>query len=476
MRPLLSILTLLLLLPLHSLRAQAPVSVAPVGNVALPWGLSNLSMVDGTLYALQNGILVSAHMDSSTLTALTPDTALTRLCPDANYVVRNGGDSLLYFITPTDDQPYSLNVHTNARFFKNRRVEVKSWFRQISHPVFSADGSTLIFSSKGKVGLGGFDLWCSFWNGKRWSKPVNLGNTINTQGDEISPVFYGNYLVYASNGRPDGGGRFNLYAVRIRPGSKVDDVIFADYVVQPLPAPLNSAADDYEIAFDTLHHRGYFLSSRNGQLQLFTFSGHLDGVKLSGTVSDDHGRPLPQAQVRLLSEGRLIGSAQTASDGTYSLFALPDDGYTLQVSKPDYFLASRSLSLFRPNEDLLIAPRTFDITLPRLPFDRAMVFDNIFLDNADIELSNSARQALQPIVDFLRDNPNVHVQFTLRNSKAIDRSYANLVIERRINNIRQYLKSCLPSNVRISFKNGLDQPQNEADEHRDNAIFVELFR
>lgn len=474
MKRLLPILLLLALLPLSRLWAQAPIAVTPVSGLSLPWGLSNLSVVDGRLYACQNGVLVSAVTSGSVVSALSPDTVLTPLCPGANYVVRNGADSLLYFTTPDNSEPYSFNVHTNARFFKNRQVEIKSWYREVTHPVFTADGSTLIFSAKGKVGLGGNDLWCSFWNGKRWCKPVNLGNIINTPGDEICPVLYGNYLLFASNGVPGAAPGFHLYAVRFPSGNKADDVIFANYVVQPLPQPLNSAADDTELAFDPSTGRGYWLSTRNGRQQLFTFTGRLDGVMLSGAVTDDHGHPVPHADVRLLSSGRLVAEAATDSAGAYSLFAHPADGYTLQVTKPDFFRYAKTIPLRRPNEDLLIASQTQNVTLARLPFGRVMIFDNIFRESGDIELSPQSEETLQPIVDYLRDNPNVVAEFTLYSSQSADSMYANLVIERRINNLQHYLKSCLPSDVRILYKNGVENGQKSPLGEVGDAVFVEL--
>lgn len=461
---------------LSVVNAQPPISVTPVTSVPLPWGLSNLTMIDGRLYANQNGVLFCATPTDGVISTLNPDTTVARLCTGANYVVRNGGDSLFYFTTAETTPPYSFNVHTNARFFKNRHVEIKSWFRDICHPVFSADGNTLIFSSKGKVGLGGYDLWCSFWNGKRWSKPVNLGNTINTVGDEICPVFYGNYLVYSSNGMPGAPAGFSLYAVRIPQSSKVDDVIFANYVVQPLPEPINSAGDDREMAFDLKTNRGYWLSNRNGHDQLFTFSGDLDGVMLTGIVSDDHGRPIPSVDVRLLDSGRLVSAVQTDSTGTYRLFSQPGDDYCLQVSKPEFFQVAKTVTLIRPNEDLLIASQVQNITLSRLPFDRVMIFDNIYAESSDIELTPQAEETLQPVVNYLRDNPNIVAEFTLYSSQTDDEMYANLVIERRISNIQRYLKSCLPSDVRILFKNGIENGEKAPLDNVKDAVFVELFR
>ena len=120
------ILLLLVACLIPASHSQAPIVATPVGSVPLPWGLSNLSVIDSTLYACQNGVLVSAPTTAPAITALLPDTIVGRLCPEAVYVVRNSRDSLLYFSTGSEQaMNTSLNVHTNARLFKNRRVEVK---------------------------------------------------------------------------------------------------------------------------------------------------------------------------------------------------------------------------------------------------------------------------------------------------------------------------------------------------------------
>ena len=470
------ILLLLVACLIPAARSQAPIVATPVGSVPLPWGLSNLSVIDSTLYACQNGVLVSAPTTAPAITALLPDTIVGRLCPEAVYVVRNSRDSLLYFSTGSEQaMNTSLNVHTNARLFKNRRVEVKSWYRDICHPVFSPDGNAMVFSSKGKVGLGGYDLWYSHWNGSRWSSPINLGNTINTQGNEISPVFYGGYLVFASDGMPGAPEGFNLYAVRIKSGAKADDIIFDSYVVQPLPEPINSNGDDWEMAFDPDGDGGYWLSTRNGKEQLFTFTGDLDGVMLTGHVVDEHQRPVSAADIRLLRQGRLVASATSDSAGAYHLFALPDNDYRLLVTRQDYYNYNKTVSLVRPSEHLLIASQTADITLSRLPFGRVMVFDNLFQEDGDVELTASARQSLQPIVDYLRDNGNVLAQFTLYCSQEDDASYREMIIARRISNIQRYVESCLPSGAQISYKDGWKNDIINAQGMQGNAVCVELF-
>ena len=416
------ILLLLVACLISAARSQAPIVATPVGSVPLPWGLSNLSVIDSTLYACQNGVLVSAPTTAPAITALLPDTIVGRLCPEAVYVVRNSRDSLLYFSTGSEQaMNTSLNVHTNARLFKNRRVEVKSWYR------------------------------------------------------DICQVFYGGYLVFASDGMPGAPEGFNLYAVRIKSGAKADEIIFDSYVVQPLPEPINSNGDDWEMAFDPDGDGGYWLSTRNGKEQLFTFTGDLDGVMLNGHVVDEHQRPVSAADIRLLRQGRLVASATSDSAGAYHLFALPDNDYRLLVTRQDYYNYNKTVSLVRPSEQLLIASQTADITLSRLPFGRVMVFDNLFQEDGDVELTASARQSLQPIVDYLRDNGNVLAQFTLYCSQEDDASYREMIIARRISNIQRYVESCLPSGAQISYKDGWKNDIINAQGMPGNAVCVELF-
>lgn len=468
---------LILLSAALSLPAQdiVPVSVTPLTGIQLPWSLSNLSVVDGRLYACQNGVLVCATTSDGVVTSLRPDTALVRLCPGAEYIFRNNRDSLLYFSHRDETNPYGFTVHTDKRFHPNRHVEIRSWYRDVCHPALSPDGNMIVFSSKGKVGLGGYDLWCTLWNGKRWSKPVNMGNIINTPGNEINPVFYGKYLVFASNGMPGTPEGYNLYAVRVTPGNKVDDIIFANYVVQSLPEPVNSDGDDWEIAFDSVRNTGYWMTNRNGKDELFAFSGQLDGVQLSGKVADENGRPVADATVRILFRGRLATSTQTDSTGSYRLFLLPGDDYHLYVEKKDFYHYEDEISVLRPNEDLLVAMQTHNIVLSRLPLNRSMLFDNLFKSASDIELSPSAATSLKPVADYLRDNPHLMARIMVYCSQSEDEQYNNIIIDQRINSLRQYFQLALPGGGHILYKNGNEVVKTMPPEYTENTVFVELL-
>jgi hypothetical protein len=90
-----------------------------------------------------------------------------------------------------------------------------------SQPSISADGRTLFFSSNRPGGSGGKDIWYSKLNDKNiWTIPVNMGKTINSEGDEMSPFihFDGRTLYFSSDGRVGMGG-FDIYMTRMNDDS-----------------------------------------------------------------------------------------------------------------------------------------------------------------------------------------------------------------------------------------------------------------
>lgn len=125
------------------------------------------------------------------------------------------------------------------------------------HPALSADGNTLIFASERFGGNGGSDLWMSTRKGGRWSAAVNLGERINTSGNEITPCLSpaGDELYFSSDAHPGRGG-FDIFVSRLVNGSWS--------APQPLGLPFNSDEDDLffhgTLDADTL----YLASNRSG--------------------------------------------------------------------------------------------------------------------------------------------------------------------------------------------------------------------
>ena len=126
------------------------------------------------------------------------------------------------------------------------------------HPCISPDGKFLYFASDMPGGQGGKDIWM-MKKVKRdeWSTPINLGDQINTPGDELYPFIHPNGdLYFASNGHIGMGGMDIFKADFDDDGTLIS--------VSNMKSPINSSTDDFGIIFEEKFERGYFTSNRPG--------------------------------------------------------------------------------------------------------------------------------------------------------------------------------------------------------------------
>ncbi len=122
----------------------------------------------------------------------------------------------------------------------------------IKYPFLSPDKKKLYFSSDMPGGYGGYDLYvCTLDATGKWSNPENLGNIINTVGNEISPYIFNSTLYFSSDFLPGYGG-YDVFYSTLNNGYSAP---------QNMNQPINSAYDDYGL-IKTLADRGFFISSR----------------------------------------------------------------------------------------------------------------------------------------------------------------------------------------------------------------------
>ena len=126
------------------------------------------------------------------------------------------------------------------------------------HPAITKNGSTMFFVSDMSGGFGGSDIYFVEKDEKNnWSEPVNLGAKINTKGDELFPVLYSDSLLYYSSNGKSGYGGLDIFSVAF------DQASFSDAEI--LSAPVNSGADDFGILVNPLNtEEGFLVSNRFG--------------------------------------------------------------------------------------------------------------------------------------------------------------------------------------------------------------------
>lgn len=200
-----------------------------------------------------------------------------------------------------------------------------------THPALSKDGKMLVFSSDMPGGKGGMDLWYSVFENGQWSQPVNLGDSVNTQGDEVFPYLFENFLYFSSNGWPGAGG-LDIFRSTI-----VNNKSWSTPI--NMRTPLNSKFDDFGICFIN-DSTGYFSSSRPGGLGFddiykFTFHGiqYTPYTDIQGIV-EFYKLPVSGLKLQLLDVNEnLLDSTTTNQEGYFSFsHVTPDVDYLIKIN------------------------------------------------------------------------------------------------------------------------------------------------
>ncbi len=152
---------------------------------------------------------------------------------------------------------FSARRNAEGAWSNVTRLPFNSAEYNTSHPSISPDGKRLYFASNRPGGFGGMDLYFSELNNGVWGTAINLGPTVNTEGNEIFPFIDPNKRLYfASNGHIGLGGLDLFYST---PKGDKDWNLPVN-----LGAPLNSTRDDFGVCFGGDLSWGFFTSDRDG--------------------------------------------------------------------------------------------------------------------------------------------------------------------------------------------------------------------
>jgi outer membrane protein OmpA-like peptidoglycan-associated protein len=161
-----------------------------------------------------------------------------------------------------------LNAH--KMFFNNPKF---SYF----HPAITPDGKRLYYITDDNSGEGGTDIYYVDRNEDgSWKSTVNLGQDVNTAGNELFPTFYEGNLFLSSNGHPGLGG-LDIY--RLVKG------VNGEPVLKNMGYPVNSSKDDF--AFSIKGNKGFFSTNRNGSDDILAFDYAQSSIKINGKLLVD---------------------------------------------------------------------------------------------------------------------------------------------------------------------------------------------
>ncbi len=307
----------------------------------------------------------------------------------------------------------------------------------VGHPAISHDDMRLYFVSDMPGGVGGLDIWYAEREspGGEFKNPRNLGEVINTPGDDKFPyVREDGTLYFSSNGHPGMGGL---------------DIFFSqpqgDSWTPPenMGTPINSSGDDFGITFRRGENSGFFSTSRNvrGGRGDAILSFYLAPVEftLQGTVRDDSTKiALPGAQVQLVGSDGSFVQTETNNEGRYNFDKTQirsNTSYELLVSKERYFNA-------RGQETTIGIERSrdfvFDFYLEPIP-DQPIELPEILYEFARWELLPQYQDSLNGLIVTLEDNPDLIIELASHTDSRGTHEVNDTLSQRRAQSVVNYL-------------------------------------
>jgi outer membrane protein OmpA-like peptidoglycan-associated protein/Tol biopolymer transport system component len=287
-----------------------------------------------------------------------------------------------------------------------------------AQPSFSSDGRFLYFASNRPGGRGGRDIWRAEVldiepNGRiKWAKPENLGDSINTPGNETSPFIHpGNRDFYFASDYHTGMGGYDLFLSRL-----INDSVFSR--PRNLGYPVNTVNDEQGLHISADGLTAFFSSARDTVTGLDIYSFKVDesirphpATYVRAFVSDAETRERVQARIDLLNLAQPDEKPRTEitdSKGEILVCLPAGNDYSFSVSKEGYLFYSNSFNLSVPRQ--IYNPYDLDILLTPVKEGAEMNLYNIYFETDSFRILPESEPELQKLVDFLKDNSRLEVE------------------------------------------------------------------
>ena len=318
---------------------------------------------------------------------------------------------IMYFTRCASDEDYPRyaaiykSLRSDATWGKAEEVVISNDTMSVhAHPAVSPDCEWLYFTSNMPGGQGGLDIWRMYIGNIKAKEGVleNLGECINTEGDEQFPAFGPQgELFFSSDGYPGMGGLDIFFAVQ-----ENDSV----WNINNVGAPINSNGDDFGITFAPGLYRGYFSSNRGdarGWDHIYSFYLPETVHTLYGWIYEKDGYELPDGVIYLVGDDGTNTSFGVMKDGSYKVRVTPGVEYVMLGTCKGFLNVMHELKA-----DEVEGTREYqrDFALPSIT--RPVLVDNIFYEFGKATLTAESSTSLNELKELLEQNPNITIELS----------------------------------------------------------------
>jgi outer membrane protein OmpA-like peptidoglycan-associated protein/Tol biopolymer transport system component len=342
------------------------------------------------------------------------------------------------------------------------------------HPSISADGRRLFFASDRPGGLGGLDIWVSQKQSNGfWSLPVNLGENINTPGNEQSPFIHpDNQSLYFSSEGHLNMGKGDIFISRLDSNNSWLPAVNLGY-------PINTWNNEVGLIVNAAGDKAYYASDRQKDrgLDIYEFPLYPEARPIpvsymKGRVYDALTWKGIEATFQLfdLQSGELVMESSSAPEEGDFLVSLPAGrNYALNVSKPGYLFYSDHFSMAGIHK--LTDPLLKDVPLSPIRQGETVVLKNVFFAFDSFEVQPESQAELNKIIDFLNVNPSVQIEISGHTDNIGNIQYNQALSEKRARAVVDYLSGKGIQINRLSYKGyGSSVPKTENDTEEGRSI------
>lgn len=299
-----------------------------------------------------------------------------------------------------------------AKFMSN--INTNSWESQAS---FSPDGNTIYFSSSRTGGLGGKDLYFIEYKDKAWGEVQNLGEIINTTGNEESPFMHpdGQTLYFMSNGHPGLGGQDLFMSSRQFDGSWSEPL--------NMGPSINSTKDEGGIFIDLQGEFAYF--SKTEKMENNKLDSDIYRFKLPKKFKPVSSSYVKISLIDAVSNQAISGKLQITEvqskqqreenidKSGYLLIVDTKKTFQLTIEKENYIFHSEKVVFEDDSEQL--APIEYKILLNPIPQEvkqdtlPPVALRNIEFETGKATLLESSFSELGRLIKLMSENTKMNV-------------------------------------------------------------------
>lgn len=298
-----------------------------------------------------------------------------------------------------------------------------------AHPAVSPDGEWLYFVSDMPGGKGGLDIWRMRLTANGPVGVENLGEPINTPGDEMFPTFRPNGDFYFSSDGHPGFGGLDIFIATVGEDGK--------YHLSHPGYPLNSQGDDFGMTFQGQLNLGFFSSNRGdgrGWDHIYSFYNPEIVQTIRGWIYEQDGYELTDG------EARIVGT-----DGTNLRLGVRGDGSFEYVVKPgvDYIILAMCDGFLNHKEEIHVdsvkESKVYDLQFPLASISAPVLIDNIFYAFDKATLLPESKNALDSLILMLNENPNITIELSAHTDYRGAEAYNKKLSQKRAESVVNYL-------------------------------------